>query len=98
MQRELAAGDRTMERAFCAGPVDRLTIGMPVIARVDLLDQTVIPDAFGSLERCARRSSVVAEDECGSDVVGHRVIDEIRGPCVESADPAEFGDRESPCG
>ena len=34
MQRELAAGDRIMERAFCAGPVDRLTIGllhMPVI-------------------------------------------------------------------
>ena len=28
MQRELAAGDRIMERAFCAGPVDRLTIGL----------------------------------------------------------------------
>ncbi len=34
MQRELAAGDRIMERAFCAGPVDRLTIGMPVPGRV----------------------------------------------------------------
>ena len=31
VQRELAAGDRIMERAFCAGPVDRLTIGMPAM-------------------------------------------------------------------
>ena len=34
MQRELAAGDRIMERAFCAGPVDRLTIRMPDLGRV----------------------------------------------------------------
>ena len=26
MQRDLAAGDRIMERAFCAGPVDRRRI------------------------------------------------------------------------
>ena len=32
IQRELAAGDRIMERAFCASPVDRLTIGVPAMS------------------------------------------------------------------
>ena len=34
-ERELAAGDRIMERAFCAAPADASAIGMPVNVWVD---------------------------------------------------------------
>jgi len=55
MQRELAASDRIMERAYCAGPVDRLTIGMKLVGMSRSSGHAYVELVFGGVSRCLGR-------------------------------------------